>query len=292
MLARASRRDVHDLFFVDLKYEKQLMFTKRIDYDVEHELHMHDWLEINVLLENRARFRLLNRDVTGEAGDVFVFRPYEPHYNLVQEPGKPIVWILVLFSPSIVKWIPHGHKLLYPFYTDTVSPHIEKSSPYASAIHRAAIEAYEEEQRKAPGWETQQFMHFIDILIQIYRYTLDRQAEMGNTAVDSEMIAVLEHLLQHMTEEMDIQVLIRLYGKGKTRFYNDFRSLMGVSPNRFIHRLRVQIAMHLLDTTDKPITSIGFECGYNSIHYFNKVFKEHRGISPSQYRSRKESGML
>ncbi|WP_239619039.1 helix-turn-helix transcriptional regulator [Cohnella mopanensis] len=276
------------MFFVDLKYEKQLMFSKRVDYDVEHELHMHDWLEINVLLENKAIFRLLNSDIAGEAGDVFVFRPFEPHYNLVQEPGRPIVWILVLFSPSIVKLIPQGYQLLYPFYSDSVSPHIEKSSPYAALIHQAAIRAYEEEQRKAPGWETQQFMYFIDILIQIYRYTLERQAETGSTIVDSGMILVLEYLLQHMTEEIDIQVLIQLYGKGKTRFYHDFRSLMGVSPNQFIHRLRVQIAMHLLDTTDRPVTSIGFECGYNSIHYFNKVFKEHRGVSPSQYRSRTE----
>jgi AraC-like DNA-binding protein len=103
--------------------------------------------------------------------------------------------------------------------------------------------------------------------------------------VDPGVVAVVEYILRHVTEDIDIQTLIDLYGKGKTYFYTDFKKIVGVTPNQFIHRLRMQIAMHLLKTTKKSITEIAFDCGYHSIHYFNKHFKQYREISPREYRN-------
>jgi hypothetical protein len=137
-----------------LKPKNELKFEKRIDSDIDHELHMHDLLEINVLLENEALFKQLNRTYSGTSGDVFIFRPYEPHYNLAKDAEKPIKWILVLFSPSIVRMIPYGYRLLYPFYTDAASPLIQRHSSYAKNIHEAAILGMEEQEKKLPGWES------------------------------------------------------------------------------------------------------------------------------------------
>jgi len=274
------------MFFHDIKLEKELIFEKRVDSDVEHELHMHDLLEINVLLENRAEFKLLDREYVGDSGDVFIFRPYDPHYNLVKDPDRPITWILVLFSPSIIRLIPYGYRLLYPFYTGLVHPHILASSEYAQNIHVAAKKALEEQEKQLPAWESRQFMYFIDILSTIYRYAVDQQTNDGSLDVDSGIISAVEHILRHIAEEIDVNDLIQLYGKGKTHFYTHFKSTVGVTPNQFIHRLRLQISMYLLNATTKKITDIAFECGYNSIHYFNKHFKDYQGISPREYRNR------
>jgi AraC-like DNA-binding protein len=260
------------------------MFQKRIEFDMEHELHMHDLLEINVLLENRAEFRLLDRQYIGDSGDVFIFRPYDPHYNLVKDPGKPITWIMVLFSPSIVRLIPYGYRLLYPFYTGTVHPHILRSTAYALEIHAAAKKAVEEQEMRLPAWESRQFMHFIDILSTIYRYAMDHVANNTDLDVDTGVISAVEYILRHITEEIDVNNLIHLYGKGKTHFYTTFKNTVGVTPNQFIHRLRMQIAIYLLSATVNKITDIAYECGYNSIHYFNKLFKQYQGISPREYR--------
>lgn len=276
------------MLFHDLKPEWELKIERRLDRDVEHELHMHDLLEINVLLENKAQFKQVNRTYTGNAGDVFLFRPYEPHYNLAVNEQEPIRWIMVLFSPSIVRLIPYGYRLLYPFYTDAASPHIKGSSIYAGSIHAAAVAAFEEQEKKKPGWESNRFMHFIDILVNIYRYTVEQSANAGNDGreVDSGVVAAVEYILRHIAEDIDISHLIDLYGKGKTYFYSNFKHAVGLTPNQFINRLRMQIAMHLLITTDKSITDIAFECGYNSIHYFNKHFKQYREISPREFRNR------
>ncbi|SFE48451.1 AraC-type DNA-binding protein [Paenibacillus algorifonticola] len=274
------------MFFHDLKLETELIIEHRIDNLVEHELHMHDFLEINVLLQNESRFQLLDREYTGDAGDVFLFRPYAPHYNLAKDAEKPIEWIMVLFSPSIVRLIPNGYRLLFPFYTEEACPHIPASSEYAKGIQAAARAAYEEQEKKEPGWESVQFMRFIDILVHVFRYAVSCSAGQGERAqeVDEGVAPVVEHILRHITEDIDVRELIEMYGRGKTYFYTHFKQAVGVTPNQFIHRLRLQIAMHLLKTTSKSITDIAFECGYNSIHYFNKHFKQYSEVSPREFR--------
>jgi AraC-like DNA-binding protein len=276
-----------------LKPEQELKIEYRIDADLEHELHMHDLLEINVLLENEARFKLLNREYAGNSGDVFVFRPYEPHYNLAVNEAEPIKWIMLLFSASIVRLIPYGYKLLYPFYSQSATPYIPASSEYARNIHAATESALAEQEKQLPGWESKQFMHFTDVLINIYRYALEQSAQDVDSEldVDAGVVTAVEYILRHITEDIDVQDLIDLYGKGKTCFYTRFKQAVGVTPNQFIHRLRMQIAMHLLKTTSRSITDIAFDCGYNSIHYFNKHFKQYREVSPREFRNRTKQAM-
>jgi hypothetical protein len=70
------------MFFEEFKLENDFMFQKKMGMLEEHELHIHDILEIHVLLHNEARFQLTHRQYDGQPGDVFLFRPFEPHWNL------------------------------------------------------------------------------------------------------------------------------------------------------------------------------------------------------------------
>ncbi|WP_141505451.1 AraC family transcriptional regulator [Paenibacillus luteus] len=273
----------------DLRPDRELKIECRLDSETDHELHRHDLLEINVLLENKARFRLLDLDYTGEPGDVFLFRPYEPHYNLAAAEGAPIRWIMLLFSPSIARLIPQGDRLLYPFYTSRTTPLIKAGSEHAKRIQAAAAAALAEQEQGLPGWEAKRFMHFVDILVSAYRHSLEAAEESTpdeEIKVETGVVSAVEYMIRNVTEDIDMRQLIDGYERGKTYFYTDFKRTVGVTPNQFIHRMRMQIAMHLLQTTGKTVTDIAFECGYHSVHYFNKHFKQYRSVSPREYRSR------
>lgn len=287
---------VDGMFFEDVKLEKELLFQLKHGDLAAHELHHHDVLEFHILLENEATFQLAHKQFDGKPGDVFLFRPFEPHWNLVKNPLRPIRWISILFSPSIVRLIPHGFRLLAPFYAvEAVSPLIPASSPGAQAIHRLAAEAVAEERTKPIGWETKQFALFLDILLHTLRHAVyyasrhdatsrseERLEALGE--LDHGIIRAIEHILAHFTETIDVETLIRLAGRQRTFFYRKFKAVTGVSPNLFIHRLRMQMAVYLLGQTDKSITEIAFDCGYVSINYFNKHFKAYQGVSPREYR--------
>ncbi|MDF2721499.1 MAG: AraC family transcriptional regulator [Paenibacillus sp.] len=274
------------MYYDDIRLDKELNFVQKTGIYIEHDMHHHDALEVSFLLENDAKFRLVDRDHHGKPGDVFVFRPFEPHWNLAYDQNKPTQWIMLLFSPSIVRSIPDGHKLLCPFYAaDRFSPLIPAGSPYAQAIQQAAKLAIAEEQGQQPGWRAKQFSCFIDIIVGIYRCYQDAQ-QRDRPAPEQGIIRVIEHMLSHYAEEIDMEQLFAMSQMRKTSFYQSFKETTSLSPNEFISRLRLQSSIHLLDHTNKSVTDIAFECGFHSLSYFNKQFKLYRGISPREHRNR------
>ncbi len=55
--------------------------------------------------------------------------------------------------------------------------------------------------------------------------------------------------------------------------------------NDFLHRYRLQDAAARLTAEDLPILSIALECGYGSIGPFNRAFRQHFGMTPTEYRA-------
>lgn len=58
----------------------------------------------------------------------------------------------------------------------------------------------------------------------------------------------------------------------------------GVQPIIYLTRLRLEEAVHLLNTTDMSVHEISARCGFDNSNYFSKVFRKHMGVSPRDFR--------
>ena len=73
-------------------------------------------------------------------------------------------------------------------------------------------------------------------------------------------------------------------GISVAHFSSIFHKEMGVPFTSYVQSRRIEEAKRLLTETDKTITEICFECGFNSLTHFNRVFRCGVGCSPKQYR--------
>ena len=64
-----------------------------------------------------------------------------------------------------------------------------------------------------------------------------------------------------------------------------FKKATGVTIVDYRNELKIVNAKKLLINTDKKITEIASECGFDSDSYFGKIFKQYENLSPAQYRS-------
>jgi len=62
------------------------------------------------------------------------------------------------------------------------------------------------------------------------------------------------------------------------------QNIMQQSVSEIIETRKLIEAKNLLTTTDKPISEIGFELGYNEKSYFSNVFRKRAGMTPSEFR--------
>ena len=63
-----------------------------------------------------------------------------------------------------------------------------------------------------------------------------------------------------------------------------FKKEMKMTPTQYLTGVRINNAVKLMDqNSGMSISDIAFACGFDDPLYFSKVFKQHKGISPSQY---------
>ena len=89
-----------------------------------------------------------------------------------------------------------------------------------------------------------------------------------------------------LTRPIDIPALASIAVVSEAHFIRTFKSVFGETPHRYLQRRRVERAMFLLRTTERPVTDICFETGFGSLGTFSRTFSAIVGESPTAYRQR------
>jgi AraC-like DNA-binding protein len=84
---------------------------------------------------------------------------------------------------------------------------------------------------------------------------------------------------------LDIPALARVASVSEAHFARTFRATFGETPHRYLQRRRVERAMFLLRESERSVTDICFEVGFNSLGTFSRTFHEIVGATPVAYRA-------
>ncbi len=72
-------------------------------------------------------------------------------------------------------------------------------------------------------------------------------------------------------------------------FSHLFHENAGVSFKQYLTSLRMECAKRMLSEGEFSVIDVGFECGFVSPSQFSRSFKKHTGMTPSEYRAKKNS---
>lgn len=77
-----------------------------------------------------------------------------------------------------------------------------------------------------------------------------------------------------------IQLSLKLH-LSESQLYRKLKAISGKSTALFIRFIRLQKGKELIETTDKPISEIAYDVGFNDPSYFSRAFKDEFGSAPS-----------
>ncbi|MCG8391281.1 MAG: AraC family transcriptional regulator [Cytophagales bacterium] len=80
--------------------------------------------------------------------------------------------------------------------------------------------------------------------------------------------------------------LVALCGRTQEHVTRSMKRYLGVSPTQWLKAERIAYARRLIETTHESITQIALECGFESLSYFHRCFRELSGTTPLQMRKR------
>ena len=98
------------------------------------------------------------------------------------------------------------------------------------------------------------------------------------------MMPVIEYIKENHTKEISISELAQMCHLSESQFRRRFKQLFRLSPLQFILKIRIESACHLLRTSSLNISEIADRCGFEDQNYLARQFRQHMGISPTQYR--------
>ncbi|MGF6557963.1 AraC-like DNA-binding protein [Pseudomonas sp. S30_BP2TU TE3576] len=95
---------------------------------------------------------------------------------------------------------------------------------------------------------------------------------------------VMLYIEQHFRDSIDQRELAQRCGMTTFRFSRLFKEANGLGFTDYILDKRMNFAKDLLDNSQMPITSIGYEAGFKDPSYFARAFKQFANCTPSEYR--------
>lgn len=97
-------------------------------------------------------------------------------------------------------------------------------------------------------------------------------------------ISLIENCLK---TPQTIEQMAKFMNQSPSKFKTTFKALFGLPPAQYLQNKRLEKANHLLLTSKKTITEIGFETGFETTSHFIKVFKKKYDITPGQLKKSK-----
>jgi AraC-like DNA-binding protein len=109
------------------------------------------------------------------------------------------------------------------------------------------------------------------------------QGEEGESESD-QVNALVNRIMRDYARPLSAAELAAELGMSESRFSRFFRRGTGNTFTDFVNRIRVDHAGQLLMETDRAVTHICYEVGFNNVANFNRRFLEIKGMTPSEFR--------
>lgn len=94
----------------------------------------------------------------------------------------------------------------------------------------------------------------------------------------------LNYINENLTSDINIEKVAEASGLSPFHFHRIFKAALNENISEYIRRLRLEEVACKLTLTDERISDLVLNSGYSSKHVISKLFKNHFGKSPSEYR--------
>lgn len=95
---------------------------------------------------------------------------------------------------------------------------------------------------------------------------------------------ILNYIEEYYTEQISLEDMARISGLSSRYFCRFFRKMTQSTPMEYLNFFRIECACEQLSETQISVTEVAFNCGFNDLSYFIKVFHKAKGLTPKKYK--------
>ncbi len=230
--------------------------------------HMHDYVEMIYVRSGEMRFSVNFKEYVLNTGDVIFSFPGQIHGHEASNAEN----IALLFPKNL------------PVFDEVFCTMIPSCPMIKSAVDKETDALFcNAAVANSPGVPFRKGVTqgYISLILGTLLPKLDLiPANKSEATVEQRLI---EYCSAHYKEQISLTSVAEELGYSATHLSHLFSDKFKIGFSKFISTMRVEDAKKML-RGDKNITQIALDCGFGSMRNFNRVFKEHTGKTPSEYR--------
>lgn len=258
--------------------------------------HAHEEYELHLIVETRGKSFV--GDFIGDfaPGDLFLTGPNLPHTWITDQTWSETVGMrdmLVQFSHDSVEKLAEG----FPEFSQVLKMlQLAQSGIYFEGFNPTFARGHMEAIRESRGAE--RILAFVRFLVRLNEHAEKRTLSVikmiqpTGGSKHARIAQVVDFVTKHFDEELTVAKAAQMAGMTEVTFSRNFQTYTGHGFVEFLNLIRIGQACARLYASDAQIITIAQDAGFKSLANFNRHFRRHKGMTPSEYRDAARKDLL
>lgn len=123
------------------------------------------------------------------------------------------------------------------------------------------------------------------LVFQLYSngYTVSSNAKNSDNRTLT-VISLLNWIDDNFTDEITLKKISETFEYSEKYICRIFKEYTSCTLTKYINELRIEKACHEIISNQLSITQIAYDCGFNDLSYFCKIFKYFKNLTPIEYK--------
>lgn len=261
------------------------------DIPADYAPHWHSALEIIVPMEGWYDITVGETTYHAVPGDIMIVPPGELHSLHAPESGNRFIFLFDLSAFSRL----HGFASIQSILTNPI--HLTQGAyPYIyDDVYQILVQMRNEYFTRSEFADLTIVSLLLNFFVKLGTNHIDNIDLFSKIRVHKQkeyvdkFNTVMDYIDSHYMEDLNLDDIAGSVGFSKYHFSRLFKQYTNYTFCSYICHRRIKVAEELLEQLDLSITEVALQSGFPSISTFNRLFKQAKGCTPSEYREKNRS---
>lgn len=258
--------------------------------------HKRDFFELTILIRNSGTINIGERSIENVKSSLAIISPFQVvSINKIDAHAKDYInktdidGFVILFKHSFFTSINQPSEIQneFPFFRIHTAPFYELSPIQLSDIINIAEQMYDESKHAMMNNTEIVRSLLLILLYRIKRITLDNQSVVNVNRFEAITSRFEQTIIANNGTFLSVSEYASRLNISAIYLSECVKKATAKSAQKVIIDYKILYTKSLLQQTDKPVTAIAYELGFMEASNFTKFFKRNTGITPKQFRSKR-----
>ncbi|MGF9699085.1 AraC family transcriptional regulator [Paenibacillus sp. MABNR03] len=249
-------------------------------------LHWHDELQVVAILQGTALFHINDQKMVIPKGDGIFINSGTMHMAEDHSENENCIYLCLNMSPHVLLPSDLYVKYVHPYATATNLPflYLEGAVSWGEQILGAIGLIRKELVEQAPYYEVNVASALLNMwkLLITNGYSLEHDPSEMNR--NKRMKDMLQWIHLNYSDPIKLEDIARTGQLSRSETCRYFKQMLRTTPMQYVMDYRIQKSIELLQLSERNITEIAYDVGFNSTSYYINQFRKTMNVTPLQFR--------